>query len=68
MNDAGPSHHHVHSQVEHTLVTEAVRDTVMSGVLVGYEDFGVVIERKPNDTLFVYVLPVRFPPGLADGA
>lgn len=69
MNDTAPGlHHHVHGPVEYQLVTEAVRDTVMSGVLQGYDDYGVVIERRPDGTLFVYVLPVRPTPGLADGA
>lgn len=66
MNDhleAGP-HHHVHGAAEYALVTEAVRATLDSGVLRGYEDFGVVIERRKDSTLFIYVIPVRPDPGV----
>lgn len=64
--DAG-GHHHVHGPVEYGLVGEAVRSVMESGVLAGYVDFGVVIERRKDETLFVYILPVPEPKGLAHG-
>jgi len=67
MKHDGP-HHHPHTQEEYDAVTLAVRDTVMSGVLTPYEDYGVVVERKRDGKLFVYVLPVPHAGGTFDAA